>query len=592
MRCDRPTVRSRPGFGHPQVTGRTPAALALLLALALLAARSAPAAGPIVRKNVKDLTAAEQQLFVDAMFALKAAAPHVAPGGDMTKPQNLYEEYVKAHDQAFTAIHGGPFVLPWHREALFIMERDVRAMGGQFANFAVPYWDWTRDPFPSDKKNPTGGAAIADGLMGGNGIPGNADKVKTGPFGTDAATWTTYTGAAARDNLKREFAAQDAAGRFNQLIADGPAAIVAALAKASYAVPGAGTNYRGNTDDFRFFIEKEPGTHDAAHVAVGGDLGTTTAGMNDPTFWMLHNYMDLVWARWECTHGPVYAPDDTVPMATSQERLSDPLDGLAVFNGGNQRTPKDTLNFLKMGYTFQFDGKILEGKNCEKVPAPLGGGGAGGGDDTGFIPPTDAIAKCEAKAAAAYGKMLADIGKCHRQLALGILADQAAEESCEGVARGLFDVRFSKLRNCPACLDATTIKNQGGTIMDVNNGIVFCDGTTPFGGDDTGFIPPQATKNCEDGAAKALAKLIVGITKCHRNRARGKLIDHTAEEACEDKAKLIFDKKATLLSACPPCLNFGTVKTQYESALDANTNLIFCASPSGAFLDSDAGVFD
>jgi hypothetical protein len=58
---------------------------------------------------------------------------------------------------------------------------------------------------------------------------------------------------------------------------------------------------------------------------------------------------------------------------------------------------------------------------------------------------------------------------------------------------------------------------------------------TPFGGDDTGFIPPakSPTAKCEAGAAKAAGKLIACIDKCHASRASGKLADDTAEDSCE-----------------------------------------------------------
>ena len=47
---------------------------------------------------------------------------------------------------------------------------------------------------------------------------------------------------------------------------------------------------------------------------------------------------------------------------------------------------------------------------------------------------------------------------------------------------------------------------------------------TPFGGDDTGFIPPakSTTAKCEAGAGKAADKLIACILKCHASRASGK----------------------------------------------------------------------
>jgi hypothetical protein len=72
---------------------------------------------------------------------------------------------------------------------------------------------------------------------------------------------------------------------------------------------------------------------------------------------------------------------------------------------------------------------------------------------------------------------------------------------------------------------------------------------TPFGGDDTGFIPPAKSTiaKCEAGAAKAEGKLIKCILKCHADRASGKLADNTAEESCEKS--LTTGKSCTALFA-------------------------------------------
>src|SRR5689334_1597907 len=57
---------------------------------------------------------------------------------------------------------------------------------------------------------------------------------------------------------------------------------------------------------------------------------------------------------------------------------------------------------------------------------------------------------------------------------------------------------------------------------------------TPFGGDDTGFVPPdKATLSCENSVAKAISKYSACVIKCHISRASGKLADDTAEDACE-----------------------------------------------------------
>jgi hypothetical protein len=119
----------------------------------------------------------------------------------------------------------------------------------------------------------------------------------------------------------------------------------------------------------------------------------------------------------------------------------------------------------------------------------------------------------------------------------------------------------------------------------------------PFGGDDTGFVPPpkSATAKCEAGAAKATNKLISCIFKCHANRANGKLTDDTAEDQCEKtlatgkSCAQVFAASIAKLKGCPSCINATTMANlaaTVETLLDGNNSSIYCsASPSGAFLE-------
>jgi hypothetical protein len=107
---------------------------------------------------------------------------------------------------------------------------------------------------------------------------------------------------------------------------------------------------------------------------------------------------------------------------------------------------------------------------------------------------------------------------------------------------------------------------------------------TPWGGDDTGFIPPPADAKCEAGASKAEGKLIACILKCHADRAKGKLADDTAEDSCEKTlaGKSCFAKFAASiakLKGCPACINgttMGNLAGLTEGVLDGNNSAIYC----------------
>jgi hypothetical protein len=210
-----------------------------------------------------------------------------------------------------------------------------------------------------------------------------------------------------------------------------------------------------------------------------------------------------------------------------------------------------------------------------------------GSDDAGFIPP-DApkgpIAKCENGVAKAGGTLVAAILKCHASRATGKLADDTAEDACEGAAKTKFAA--TKTTGCAKCTGMLT----GGTIeplVDAANGAVYCTTAgTPFGGDDTGKIPTDAPKGpltkCANGVAKATGKLVGTILKCHISRVSGKLADDTAEEACETAAKTAFTTK-TKTVGCDLCVNLTSLAGLAEVGADGGSG--YCASPSGAFLD-------
>jgi hypothetical protein len=80
--------------------------------------------------------------------------------------------------------------------------------------------------------------------------------------------------------------------------------------------------------------------------------------------------------------------------------------------------------------------------------------------------------------------------------------------------------------------------------------------------------------------------------KCHASRASGKLADDNAEDSCEKtlvgkSCTALFAASIAKLSGCPSCINgttMGNVAGLTEAVLDGNNSTIYCASPSGAFV--------
>jgi hypothetical protein len=237
-----------------------------------------------------------------------------------------------------------------------------------------------------------------------------------------------------------------------------------------------------------------------------------------------------------------------------------------------------------------------------------------GGDDGGFIPPTKDVAKCENSVGKSAAKAAACVLGCHKKRAKLQLADDTAEDNCENNLPAAADCQgkyaavtgnSSKINAlCPACLSPGVragVFTLVESLIDNNNNKIYCAGTTPWGGDDTGFLPPdKASEKCEDGVGKAVAKTIACITKCHKSRASLKFANDTEEDACESGAtesscKGKWDKAMGHLDCSTvSCLDTAGERDALfafvEEQVDTANGIVYCASPSGAFIDA-GGAF-
>jgi hypothetical protein len=208
-----------------------------------------------------------------------------------------------------------------------------------------------------------------------------------------------------------------------------------------------------------------------------------------------------------------------------------------------------------------------------------------GGDDSGTIPSSKTVAKCEAGVAKGVSKLAAAILSCHCKEATGKLVGDTAEEPCETAALTKFTSK-TKTTGCPACINLATIGAAVAGLVDSNNSLAFCDPAgTPLGGDDTGTTAStKAIGKCECGVAKGAGKLIGGISSCHSKEGTGKLVGDTAEEPCETAALTKFTGK-TKTAGCPACVNLTAIGNFVATTLDGSNSLVWCGSPSGAFLN-------
>src|SRR5215216_6452833 len=244
-----------------------------------------------IRVNFTALDSVGRAKLVSAFLKLKRE-------GNLATGRN-YDTYVGWHHHVMPFVHEGPAFLPWHRQYLLMIEKDLQDVSGD-PSLTIPYWDWTKENSPS--------SSLWDAdFMGGNGT-GADGRVTTGPFSADAGNWKLAHSELGLNYLTRKFRLD------MSLPTEDDVQTVKAVAP--YDVPPWGPASDVN-HSFRNALEGfgpgAPRLHNKVHVWVGGEMREMTSP-NDPVFWLHHSNCDRIWAEWQdadVTHG--YLPIDPLP---------------------------------------------------------------------------------------------------------------------------------------------------------------------------------------------------------------------------------------------------------------------------------------
>jgi len=205
-----------------------------------------------------------------------------------------------------------------------------------------------------------------------------------------------------------------------------------------------------------------------------------------------------------------------------------------------------------------------------------------GGEDPGCVPANQNRLKCGDTIVKAAAKLFKAVDKCHCTQAKarlgGVATANTDEEACEEsnggkAAKEKYDAAKAKLVTLGICTptqlaNMDTLRDDLLAYLDgARNVGIYCDGSTPIGGDDMGNVP--SSKNvlgCECSAGKNAAKLYAAALQCHFKNADGvfkQKVPPFNEEACEETAggKGAHDKytaaagKLIAKGTCPPCLD-------------------------------------
>lgn len=204
-------------------------------------------AGAIIRKNIKNLTAAELTALKNGVAVMKARA---------TNDPTSWAYQAAIHGTTLTPVqtawntcqHNITHFFSWHRMELCFFERILRKASG-LSTLGLPYWNYSDSADPNARFLPAAFRTPADA---------------TNPL----------------FNSVRNAALNNGTGQLS----------ASAVSLAS-AIPGP-------VDFYAFSGNVNSTPHGAVHGGIGGWMGSVPTAAQDPIFWLHHCNIDRLWNRW------------------------------------------------------------------------------------------------------------------------------------------------------------------------------------------------------------------------------------------------------------------------------------------------------
>lgn len=248
------------------------------------------------------------------------------------------------------------------------MENYIRA--NLFADFVLPYWDWSQF---TDAPDPALSTVWGPDYLGGSNNSNNSNIGSPIPNGPFAGMTTHYLDS---HMLSRGFNAS-VSGSMRALV---NASTLNALIR---------REREGNWTWGEFSDAVETG-HNQLHSDIGGDMLFTSTSPNDPVFYLHHAFIDKIW--WErqqifdkTEYGGTHTFSNRNVTQNSTVRLTVNVTSDFVFQYYN----------LPVNVTFEQDCVIYERYEPRNVPGnvlvplPAANEGSGGGTETDLCEETD-----------------------------------------------------------------------------------------------------------------------------------------------------------------------------------------------------------
>jgi hypothetical protein len=222
-----------------------------------------------------DLSQSEWDAYVRALSGLR--------------DNGVLARYVEYHNTYQAEAHGGCYFLPWHRQYLFELERELQAI---VPGVSIPYWDWTKVVRGQEIYRAFSNDPVWNRMGGANG----ASPIPNPPFRGWSAGGRTCT-----RNFRQN----------NGNVGGGGA---------TYTFWSSQDIYRltHSSDSFSNFGTMVENIHGSPHVAIGGNMGSIPSSPLDPMFWSHHSFIDKMWRDWQDSgnlnaFGGIHRGRDCVP---------------------------------------------------------------------------------------------------------------------------------------------------------------------------------------------------------------------------------------------------------------------------------------
>lgn len=333
--------------------------------LASVALPAVPRAQPtVVRQSINSANLRAQNV---ASYKAAIRAMLALPASD---PRNWYRQ---ALTHMLDCPHGNWWFTSWHRGYLSHFEQICRELSND-PEFALPYWDWTRDPrIPAvmfeDVLDPRNSAyPLADFNQFRTALMPSMQQLFTNATPSQRQVFQLRNYASAQalmTGIGDDQLFSDRPGARGSIPANGPLPpdaaravsieiITDAVRRAPFESFGSGVTANHIVAGIYHPLESQP--HNNVHGALGGEAGFMGSMLSpiDPIFWLHHANVDRLWDVWTRRQRAAGLPH--LPAGTEGERWQNEVHAFFVDPKGQpvgDRTTRNYVDNVALGYTYE-----------------------------------------------------------------------------------------------------------------------------------------------------------------------------------------------------------------------------------------------